>query len=223
LRGIFTSSETLYSEQKQLIENAFNVPVFDKYGNSEMVTMIGTCEKGNYHDFMEYSFTEILDENGNEVTGENLSGEIISSGFVNPALPLLRYQTGDRVRTTRQACACGRHLTVVRALEGRAKEVIVTRDGSQLPLAPILFGIHDPNWDQIRRIQFVQDRPGELQIRAETINPNPVEVSDYLTRVFSNRLAGQFNFQVQIVSEIPLTPRGKFRYLIRKDGDRANG
>lgn len=217
LRGIFTSSETLYSEQKILIENTFGVPVFDKYGNSEMVTMIGTCEKGNYHDFMEYSYTEILDENGNEVIGENLSGEIISTGFVNPALPLLRYQTGDRVRVTRRPCPCGRDLTVVQALEGRVKEVIVARDGSQLPLAPILFGIHDPNWDQVRRIQFVQAHPGELQILAETANPNPAEVSEYLTRIFSGRLAGQFNFRVQIVDEISLTPRGKFQYLIRKN------
>jgi phenylacetate-CoA ligase len=217
LRGIFTSSETLYSEQKKMIEATFRVPVFDKYGNSEMVTMIGMCEKGSYHDFMEYSYTEILDAAGNEVRDENLPGEIVGTGFVNPALPLLRYRTGDRARTTVQPCACGRAMSRVLAIEGRVKEVIIARDGSQLPLAPILFGIHDAGWDQVRRIQFIQEQPGELQILAESANPNPAEVSEYVTRIFAHRLHGQFNFRVQPVTEIPLTGRGKFQYLIRKE------
>lgn len=216
LNGIFTSSETLYSAQKELIESTLQTSVFDKYGNSEMVTMIGMCHARKYHDFMEYSYTEILDPAGKPVRDENRVGEIIGTGFVNPAMPLLRYRTGDEARTSREKCSCGRALMCVRSIEGRAKEVIVTRDGSKLPLAPILFGIHDPHWDRVRRIQFVQEQPGKLLILAEAEVSDSHSVKHYLSRIFGQRLQAQFDFKIEVVNEIPLTPRGKFKYLIQR-------
>jgi len=216
LKGIFTSSESLYPEQKSLVESTLKTNMFDKYGNAEMVTMIGMCEHGRYHDFMEYSYTEFLDAAGNPVIEEGGVGEIVGTAFVNEAMPLIRYRTGDQVVVTHEKCPCGRAHTRVKSILGREKEVIITRDGSRIPLAPVIFGIHDERWHQIRRIQFVQEKPGELLILAETHNPDLNETSSYLTRLLQQRLAPNFKFEVRIVEQIPLTERGKFKYLVQK-------
>ena len=63
IKAISTSSEILYPEQKMLIEKAFQAPVYDKYGNCEQVGVIGMQADGYYHEFMEHSYLEYLDEN----------------------------------------------------------------------------------------------------------------------------------------------------------------
>ena len=48
-KGITTSAETLYEEQRDIIEDVFSVPVSDQYGAAEMCIFVGQCPKGNYH------------------------------------------------------------------------------------------------------------------------------------------------------------------------------
>lgn len=216
LKGIFTSSESLYPDQKKMVESVFKTKIFDKYGNSEMVTMIGMCGHGSYHDFMEYSYTEILDAAGNPVTAEGGVGEIVGTAFVNDAMPLIRYRTGDQVVVTHKKCPCGRAHPRVKSILGREREVIIARDLSRIPLAPVIFGIHDDRWHQIRRIQFVQEKPGELTILAETTNSDSEVAANYLKMLFEKRLESNFTFDVRIVEQIPLTERGKFKYLVQK-------
>lgn len=92
LKAISTSSEILYPEQKKMIEEAFNCKVWDKYGNSEQVGVIGMCSAGCYHEFMEHSYLEY------EATGEGETYEIVGTSFINDAMPFIRYRTGDLCR-----------------------------------------------------------------------------------------------------------------------------
>ncbi|GAF84516.1 unnamed protein product, partial [marine sediment metagenome] len=110
IKAISTSSENLYPAQRKLIEGIFKCAIFDKYGNCEQVTILGECEKhAGYHDFMEYSYMEILDTEGKPVTEEGQIGEIVSTGFTNYAVPFIRYKPEDLVEYTTHKCSCGRN------------------------------------------------------------------------------------------------------------------
>jgi pilus assembly protein CpaB len=53
--------------------------------------------------------------------------------MVNDDMPLVRYRVGDRgaVAAADARCACGRSLPVLASVEGRADDVLVTRDGRE--------------------------------------------------------------------------------------------
>ena len=54
------------------------------------------CEYGKYHISPEYGIAEVVDENCNAVQSGKM-GELICTGFLNNAMPFIRYKTGDSV------------------------------------------------------------------------------------------------------------------------------
>ena len=50
-------------------------------------------DKIHIHPFI--GFLELIDKNGNIIKNYNKKGEIVVTGFLNKALPLIRYKTGD--------------------------------------------------------------------------------------------------------------------------------
>lgn len=123
LRGVFTSSETLEPDVRVAVETAFGVPVYDWYGQAERVVAIGTCERGNYHVLTDYGGVELLE------LGDG-SCELVGTSLNNPAMPLSRYRTGDRVIPGNGApCACGRVFPTVKAVIGRQEKSVTLPDG----------------------------------------------------------------------------------------------
>ncbi len=123
LRGVFTSSETLEPDVRGAVEAAFGAPVYDWYGQAERVVAIGTCERGNYHVLTDYGGVELLDL-------EDGSCELVGTTLNNPAMPLSRYRTGDRVIPGSGApCACGRVFPTVKAVIGRQERSVTLPDG----------------------------------------------------------------------------------------------
>jgi len=212
IKSLFATSETLYDYQKNIIEKAFNLKVFDKYGNSEQCTIIGQCQLRKYHDYMEYSYSEFLDENNEEV--KNGQARLVSTSFVNYATPFIRYETGDIVEIERNdKCDCGMQHTVIKRIIGREKETIIDKKGNEIALGPILFGIHDQDWGRIKRIQFVQDKMGYLILKVVS-NEKEEWIYKYIKSLFDRRLT-LFEYKIKIVNDIKLTGVGKHKYLIQ--------
>jgi phenylacetate-CoA ligase len=55
LKAIFTASESLYDFQRKVIEDSFQVKVYNWYGNTEMCANIVECDKGKMHLKLEHS------------------------------------------------------------------------------------------------------------------------------------------------------------------------
>ena len=53
----------------------------------------------------------------------------MATGFFNPAMPLLRYDTGDLAVPLETPCPCGRALPAVREVQGRFDDLLVTPSG----------------------------------------------------------------------------------------------
>jgi phenylacetate-CoA ligase len=211
LLGLITSSETIYPHQKRKITLAFRAPVFDYYGNTEQAARFGECPaRQGYHEYAEHGIVEIVAPDANGV------GEIVGTSFINYAMPLLRYSTGDRARRSDKPCSCGRNLPLLDHVEGRIQDVAILGDGTRIPIVAFFFSVHVPEMEQIRRLQLVQDEPGSLTamvVKGRNYVPNACE--SMFNRMNAN-LRVPFEMKLSFVEDIPRTREGKHRFFVQK-------
>jgi phenylacetate-CoA ligase len=200
LAAVFTNAEPLYADQRRTISAAFHCPVRETYGMAETVAAASECSAGRLHLWPESGVVEVQPD-----------GELVCTGLLNSDMILIRYRVGDRGRvgaeTTR--CACGRSLPVLTALEGRADDLLITRDGRAAgPLDPVFDGI-----STIREAQIVQEQLDLVRVRVATA-PGFSEVHERtITHGVRERL-GEVRVIVDRVDAVPRTSNGKLRAVI---------
>ena len=205
LKAVITSSETLLSRQRQLIEKKLG-RLYDYYGNAERVAFISTCENGNYHYMMDYGIVEFLP------TERDGARQIVGTSLGNRLMPLYRYATGDSARLSGASCACGRAFPVVDEIAGRLEDVIHTPSGRAIARLDSVFkGV-----DGVRESQIIQDRLDHLVVRivpgAGYTRAAELQIRDHL----NDRLSGEMLLDFEIVDKIPRSASGKFRFLVSR-------
>jgi phenylacetate-coenzyme A ligase PaaK-like adenylate-forming protein len=102
LKAALTSAETLLDHQRVAIEETFATRVFDQYGQAEMQSFWYECEAGRMHAHPLAGVTEILRPDGAPAAPGEM-GEVVLTGLVNYAMPLIRYRVGDTARFATEA------------------------------------------------------------------------------------------------------------------------
>jgi phenylacetate-CoA ligase len=62
--AVLTCAETLFDHQRAVIRDVLQCPIHDFYNHNERAGLISTCERGTYHVHEEYSFLELLADDG---------------------------------------------------------------------------------------------------------------------------------------------------------------
>jgi len=216
LQAVVCYGETIYDWQREFLEAFFHCRVHGHYGHREQCVLAGTCEKSNmYHLFPEYGFTELIDKNGVPVTQENEIGEIVATGFHTSIFPFIRYRTGDLAVFTTQHCECGRHYQLVKNIEGRVQDFVVSKTHRLIPFMGVhhLVAHSSPN---VKECQLSQEQEGEIMfhiVKNERFSDDDVR---RITTNFQKRFGNEFTVTFQYVDRIPRTSRGKYQFLIQK-------
>ena len=207
---VVVSGDTLQPGMRQSIEKFFQCRCHDSYGQVEGVAMAMECRGRRLHLVPEVGIVEILGENG-QACPPGQVGEIVATGLLNDGMPLLRYRTGDvAAYAPDQRCDCGSIHPIIEALEGRVDDYLVTDDGRRIGRLSTALK-RSPS---IHSAQIVQDRPGHAYLLVRpgegyrTADAAPVR-DDILERI------GTFDLEVLEVEEIPKTPTGKTRLVVR--------
>jgi phenylacetate-CoA ligase len=218
MRAIFTSGEPLHSTARAKIQRAFAGHVFDTYGMTEYCGLIQECERGQMHLAPEYGFLEILDEN-HEPVAPGEEGYFVWTGFLNDAMPLIRYRIGDRGRwQTPAACACGRAFPLVVPSITRESDLLRCPDGRLLSARALNQVLKQSA--SLQFCQFVHDRANHLSVRAvvrPTQDPNRAagELMDIRARVAD--LAGPCMQVTATLAAGPITrPGGKIPMIVNQ-------
>jgi phenylacetate-CoA ligase len=207
-RAIITSSETLDPQVRRLFERVFGCPVFDHYGAAEMAAFISQCEAGSYHPNPEFGIVEVLTDGRKAGPGE--AGEIVATGFVNPAMPLIRYATGDVATVGEEPCRCGRAFPVLRSIEGRRDDVLSTPDGRWIGrLDPIFKSV-----GSIYETRIVQDALDHVRVEVVPLPGFGSGDEQTLLHQLHERLGATMRIELVQVPSIPRTSRGKFRAVV---------
>lgn len=218
LKAIICSSENIYSQQRNEIEDAFNTRVFSFYGHTEHSCIAGECEQNTfYHLNSEYGYTELLDEQGKEIIEDGNLGELVVTGFGNYVMPFIRYKTGDMAILSKEKCDCGRNYKMIKKIQGRKQDYFINKNGEK-----IIFTWADyPLWsikDKIWAYQYVQNEPGKVFLYIhfkEEVKPFEFKnIFDEVEKIF-NKYYDDFEIEIRLNNEIKRTSRGKFKYLIQ--------
>ena len=207
VKALWTQSEIIYPAERTLIEAMWRAPIFDFYGMQEKCIAMSECEHHRLHLHSEFGLLELLpsDEPG--------LAQVVATGFHNPAMPLLRYQTRDlAVPDDDGPCRCGRALPTVKRIVGRVEDCLYASDGRQV--MEIDAAIADLS--HIRECQIVQEELGHVRVR---VVPAPgfaagdeAELAGRLRRCVGDDL----RVTIERCTTLPRTATGKQRFIVSK-------
>ena len=211
LKAALTSAETLLEHQRRAIEKTFSTRVFDQYGQAEMQSFWYECEAGRMHAHPLAGVTEILLSDGTPAAPGEM-GEVVLTGFVNYAMPLVRYRVGDTARFATESCPCGRGMPVIEEIGGRIDDFVYTRDRGFLGrLDPVLKGVRN-----IVESQLEQESLDLLRVR---FVPAPAFTAEDLQMLENNlraRVGRGIHLEFECTDRIPRSANGKFRFVISR-------
>jgi phenylacetate-CoA ligase len=204
IKAVFTSSESLLAFQRQTIEKAFNAPVRDRYGVSEMVVSMTECTENRLHLDMEFCIVEL---EKTEEDDESETGRLLVTGLSNDATPLFRYRIGDVATRSKRPCPCGRAGDVFLNLDGRVEDYVLTPDGR-------LVGRVDHIFKQQLDVAEAQIVQRDLRTIDVLIVPRPTYSPSSergLMREIRARLGDEIEIHTELCDSIPREANGKFR------------
>lgn len=218
--AVSTTTETLLPHHRLLLENAFGCKVFDQYGCGEVSGIAYECSAHRgLHINTEHVLVEIVDENGNEV--KKGTGRLIVTDLDNLAMPTIRYDVGDLSSFGSMPCTCGVTQPMLQSIDGRAIDTLILSNGSKVHgvfITDIFYELGILS-NTIQRFQVFQNKPGEIELRIESIAPLEKVIIDKLYNSLKH-----FFSHVAILhyDRLPMENNGKFKYIISKLDESMN-
>jgi phenylacetate-CoA ligase len=214
IKSIFYSSENMYLWQENIIKDAFKIRPIGLYGANERVVLASGCEySSEYHIYPEFGFVELLDEKGEVITEPDVRGEIVATSFINYAMPLIRYKTGDIATYSNHKCECGRNHILLTNIEGRTREFAIAKNGDKILFGYSIYGDLWKSGNLFKQIQFIQNKVGEIEVKVVPTNTSG-KVKERIIEILYNN-SQLFNYNINIVSEIERTSSGKQQIFLQ--------
>jgi phenylacetate-CoA ligase len=214
MRVVFTSGEPLYSSTRQSIEEAFQARVFDSYGMTELCGLIQECERGQMHLIPDYGFLEVLDDNDEPAPPED-EGHFVWTGFINSAMPLIRYRIGDRGRwLPGRSCACGRSFPAVVPTITRQSDLLHCPDGRVF--SPRALNQLLKQSSALRFCQFIRERSGQVVVRAVASNAGALDEIMQIRASLQELLGPRMEVIASLASEPFEGPGGKIPLIVNR-------
>ncbi len=212
IKSVLTSSETLTSSAKELIEQSFQCKVYDFYGSAERVCYVFTCEHGNYHIQPEYGYTELIPVNSDNPN----RCKVVATGFWNFAMPFIRYELGDIVNLAEeQNCKCGRRFPIIKNIEGRPADIIRTPSGREFGAAILTHLLYGTN--NILESQIIQNSLGNIRIDyVPNINFSEKDLNDFKDLIRKHLPIDELKVSFNQVEKVERTSSGKIRPVISR-------
>ena len=205
---VLTVGEMISEDMRTAIRDYFGKEPLDRYGSSETGYISGTCPVSReHHVASELVLLEIVDEDGN-LLGPGEEGRIVITPFYNLAMPLIRYDIGDRGVLSGERCGCGRTLPVIERLLGRTRNMFRFADGTAC--WPVLLTSEMRRFVAARQFQAVQSTHTDIEFRYVPDQSGQVEDPAGLTAYMRERLHPSVNVTMTAVDSIERSPGGKY-------------
>lgn len=198
IRKVFFRSENVNPTQRHFIEKTLNCECAAYYGSTERIAF--GEEIANKDGIPIYQFNKLY---GYTEIGGDDHASLISTGFINPKMPLIRYKTDDIIVEVSPG-----HYTV----EGHRTAALIGRNGENISVASYA---HLPNiFDKVDKYQLEQLRIGELIVNIVPRRQlSETELAD-LKHLFEKMSADKLTVELRLTNHVELTPRGKFKLLL---------
>jgi phenylacetate-CoA ligase len=215
-RGVvvtFATGETLYPEQREIIESVFGAPVANGYGSRDAGFIAHQCPEGSLHLSAEHILVELVDEAGQPVA-PGKQGEVVVTHMGTADFPFVRYRTGDMAVMSTEPCACGRGLPVLREVLGRTTDFVRTSSGNAMHALALIYEVRDK--PGVRAFKFTQEKDYSLDLQLVAGPELTDEVEARIRAGLLRRLGADSRITIRRVQEVPPERSGKYRYVVSK-------
>lgn len=209
-KAIQLTAQTLYPFMREVIAEVFQCQICNHYGSREVgpATWEGPDGKMYICDF--FDVIEVVDEQNRPVKpGEE--GKVLVTTLHNFAMPLIRYDIGDRAIMGAPSTLGGRAFPTLEEIVGKNSEEFVSRQGNLIHGQFFINLFYFRNW--IDEFQVVQTDYEKVDInfvrRAQTSSDDVQDIEDKIRSVLGPNCRVNWNE----VEEIPRTPAGKHLYI----------
>jgi phenylacetate-CoA ligase len=216
-RAVFCGSEPLLPWQRDLLTDKLRVPIAHWYGQSERVLLGGDCRATQaFHLFPQYGYAEIVNPTTLALEAEGTLGELIGTGFISRAMPLIRYRTEDwGVIQSGTECQCGRGYPLLTDIRPhRPQEFLIGGTGTAISMTAINF--HDESLIGIAGLQFVQDQPGSATLLLLSPSNLETQTVERIHRALSSKVADELRVEVRQTERLTSLPSGKVPLIIQR-------
>lgn len=117
---VSTNSEPLLDEDRHAIHAAWDAPVHNLWGSTEIgVQAVGCGRGGGLHVCEDEVVLERVDDTGAPVADHEPAARTLATGLANLTFPFIRYDLGDQVSWLPGSCSCGSAFARVADIGGR--------------------------------------------------------------------------------------------------------
>jgi len=213
IRVAFATGETLYPDQRAIVERVFGAPVANGYGSRDAGFIAHQCPGGSLHLSAEHVIVELVDEAGRPVSaGER--GEVVTTHLATGDFPFVRYRTGDMAAMATEPCACGRGLPSLREVLGRSTDFVRTASGNTMHALALIYEVRDK--PGVRSFKFVQEADLSLDLQLVAGPELTGEVEAGIRAGILRRMGEGTRLTIRRVAEISPERSGKYRYVVSK-------
>jgi phenylacetate-CoA ligase len=202
---VILTAEPVFPDQRERVARAFSAKVLAFYGARECGWIAAECATaGRLH----------VNTAGVHVEATP-DGRLLVTDLVNRAMPLLRYEIGDRGRIDLEPCRCGDPRPVLASLEGRQTDVFVLPSGRRVPgVVTDLRGYRAG--EGILDVQLVQDEPGALDVHWVPTAAFRPEDMEALRARLDRWFFGEVELRFHRRDRIAPGPNGKVRWCVSR-------
>src|SRR5215831_15982771 len=205
-RVICTGAESMLDFQRRDIQAFSGAILTDHYGTTEGCCNASHCPEFVYHEDFEFGVMEGIEQNSTDP-----AKTILCTGFACDAFPFIRYEIGDTaIWDDGYQCPCRRHSRVLRRLEGRRDDYVVTPEGARIMRWDYLF----KDLVNIKEAQVVQKELGKVVIRVVRRSAYSVQDEEELRKEIRSWVSPSLEVRFDYVDEIPRGANGKFRAVL---------
>lgn len=208
--SFFLISEGFKHDDIDFLQSFFKCKMNSFYGHSErLIFAIADEHLENYTPNLDYGYMELVDKDGKVIKENEILGEIVGTSYDNFAMPLIRYKTGDY---TSYIDFDSKKFGPIKGKWGQT--CLLGRNNEEISLTAL--NLHSEELDGILKVQFIQIRPGEINILAMFADERNSNQIERIEKLLSTRVGGLINFKVKITNNFKLSSGGKAPLIVNE-------
>ena len=217
VRVVLSSSEGLSAECWQRLQAAFKGRVVDYYGQTERVCISVQYRADEGWFVPAYGHVELMPEPLSPGPSVTRLARVIATGYWNDRMPLVRYDTGDRIEYpphygTDELAAVGVGLKPFIRVVGRASEFLWAPGGARVQALNNI----PREVTNIRQAQFVQHADYSVELRVIPLPGFGPEDEAALLHACRTKIPAAVPVKVCVVESLETTLQGKTPFVIRR-------
>lgn len=210
-KSLISWGEVLDEPTREFLESSIGCEVFNYYGAYEIGPI--ACEwrsREGLHVLADFVILEIVRDG--EPVGPDERGEIVVTGLLNYAMPMIRYRVGDIGTLSDRQCTCGSSFPLLKSVEGRMIDCFTLPGGRLVSPKSIQSAIQAASG--VSRYQAVQQDERKVTIELMRKEDDPEVSTRELVARCRDVLGDDVEIEVTIGDRKDL--KAKFRPVISK-------